>query len=121
MDTSESDDSINIFPEKKDVMETMANSVEKMRQVAALISGISLDNDSNSPQQDKQMNEAIMRDLRRNLSGYQECYDKIGVVLDELVKMLDLDGTGIEIYLLLYVAETHETLRGIIKLVSEIK
>ena len=119
----QSDDSRNNFPEKKDVMETMANSVEKMRQVAALISGISLDNDSNSPQQDEhpKMNDAIVRDLRQSLSDYQDCYDKIGVVLDELVKMLDLDGTGIDIYLLLYVAETHETLRGIIKLVSEIK
>jgi hypothetical protein len=62
--------------------------------------------------------DAIMADLRRMQPDYYDAVDKLGVVLEELVKKLDLDGSGVEVYLLHYVADARQSLRSIVELLE---
>ena len=59
-----------------------------------------------------------LRSLQAGLESYRESADKLGVVLEELVKMLDLDGSGIDAYLLHYVVDARQSLRSIIDLLE---
>ena len=61
---------------------------------------------------------ATLRSLHDGLDDYRESADKLGVVLEELVKMLDLDGSGIDAYLLHYVVDARQSLRSIIELLD---
>ena len=89
-------DDNNIFPGKKEIIRTMANAVEKMRQVSAELDSI---------------------------NGLRPCcedgVEKLGEVLEELVNMLDLDGSGIEVYLLQYVVDARQTLRAILQVLDD--
>lgn len=63
-------------------------------------------------------NTVILKSLQEGLSDYRSSADKLGVVLEELVKMLDLDGSGIDVYLLHYVVDARLSLRSIIGLLD---
>lgn len=63
----------------------------------------------------------ILRDLRRQQPNYNESVDKLGVVLEDLVNMLDLDGSGIDVYILQYVADARQSLRVILQLLDNPK
>ena len=52
-------------------------------------------------------------------SDFKDSAEKLGVVLEELVKMLDLNGTGIDVYLLQYVVDARQTLRAIIQIMDD--
>lgn len=59
-----------------------------------------------------------LKSLRDGLNDYRDSADKLGVVLEELVKMLDFDGSGIDVYLLHYVAEARLSLRSVVELLE---
>ena len=61
-----------------------------------------------------EMDIAALNDLYCRIDDLRKSSDKLGVVLEELVGMLDLDGKGIAVYLLQYVAEARRTLRDVI-------
>lgn len=63
-------------------------------------------------------NAVIVADLRRLRPDLEENVNNLGVVLEELVKMLDFDGSGVEVYLLHYVAEARLSLRSIVELLE---
>ncbi len=111
------DDSRNIFPEKKDVMETMANCVEKMRHVASLLNG----NESSSTVAFSKLDASVLSSLKDNYEYYCKQNNQLSAVLGELVKKLDLDGTGIDVYLLHYVADAMEALRSLLYLIKDIE
>ncbi|MBR1502460.1 MAG: hypothetical protein IJ618_01080 [Prevotella sp.] len=61
-----------------------------------------------------EMDIAALNGLYGRINDLRMSSDKLGVVLEELVGMLDLDGKGIAVYLLQYVAEARRTLRDVI-------
>ncbi len=63
-------------------------------------------------------NAVIVADLRRLRPDLEENVNNLGVVLEEMIKMLDLDGTGIDVYLLHYVANARQLLRSVAELLE---
>jgi len=57
-----------------------------------------------------EMDIAALSDLYGRLDDLRKSSDKLGVVLEEMVKQLD-NGTGIDVYLLRYVVEARQSLR----------
>ena len=57
-----------------------------------------------------EMDIAALNDLYGRLGDFRKSSEKLGVVLEEMVKQLD-NGTGIEVYLLRYVVEARQSLR----------
>lgn len=57
-----------------------------------------------------EMDIAALSDLYGRLGDFRKSSDKLGVVLEEMVKQLD-NGTGIDVYLLRYVVEARQSLR----------
>lgn len=67
-------------------------------------------------------NDALtLRFLRENYENYKKSNDQLAEVLGELVKMLDLDGTGVDVYLLQYVAHAMDALRWLIEEIKDIE
>jgi len=62
--------------------------------------------------------EATLRTLNENRSNLKSSVDKLGVVLEELVKKLDLDGSGVDVYLLHYIADARQSLRSTVELLD---
>ena len=62
---------------------------------------------------------SIQDDLRRMRPDFKDAEEKLGVVLEELVNKLDLDGTGIEVYLLQYVVDARQSLRALLQLMAD--
>jgi len=58
--------------------------------------------------------------LKSNHETFQKNNEKLSVVLGELVKMLDLDGSGVDVYLLHYVSDAMESLRALIEETKDI-
>ena len=63
--------------------------------------------------------DAKISSLRELKSDFRDSAEKLGVVLEELVSMLDLDGSGIDVYLLQYVVDARQTLRAIIQIMDD--
>lgn len=64
------------------------------------------------------LNQYIISSLSDGLHDYHQSIDKLGVVLEELVNMLDLDGSGIDVYLLQYVVDARQSLRSIVQILE---
>ena len=62
--------------------------------------------------------EIIYCDIQRQIPDFKDGIDKLGVVLEEMVKMLDLDGSGIDVFLIQYVADARQTLRALIQILE---
>ena len=62
---------------------------------------------------------SIQDDLSRMRPDFKDAEEKLGVVLEELVNMLDLDGTGIDVYLLQYVVDARQSLRALLQLMAD--
>ena len=62
---------------------------------------------------------SIENDLRSLHPDCKDAVEKLGVVLEELVNKLDLDGTGIEVYLLQYVVDARQSLRALLQLMAD--
>lgn len=60
-----------------------------------------------------------LKSLQDGIGSYRASVEKLGIVLEELVRMLDFDGSGIDAYLLHYVADSRETLRSILQLLED--
>jgi hypothetical protein len=60
-----------------------------------------------------EMDIAALSDLYGRLDNIRKSSDKLGVVLEEMVKQLD-NGTGIDVYLLRYIVEARQSLRFVI-------
>ena len=60
-----------------------------------------------------EMDIAALNDLYGKLDDLRKSSEKLGVVLEEMVKQLD-NGTGIEVYLLRYIVEARQSLRIVI-------
>ena len=62
-----------------------------------------------------EMDIAALNDLYGRLGDFRKSSEKLGVVLEELVNLLDSNGTDIDVHLLLhYVAEARQSLRFVI-------
>ena len=61
----------------------------------------------------------IQNDLRSMQPNFNAAADKLGVVLEELVSMLDIDGKGIDVYLLQYVVGARQSLRALLQLMAD--
>ena len=89
-----------------------------MRQVAELIDGVSVkDNDSEIV---SSRDAAVLNYLKSNLETFQENNEKLSVVLGELVKMLNLDGSGVDVYLLHYVSDVMQSHRELLTEIEDI-
>ena len=106
------DDDNNIFPGKKDVIETMANSVDKMRQVSTELEslyGVTLSD----------WDAITLRSIRDFQPNCKESVDRLGVVLEDMVNMLDLDGSGLDVFLIQYVVGARQCLRAILQILED--
>ena len=106
------DDGKIIFPDKKDVIETMANAVEKMRQVSAeldSVNGVTLSD----------WDATTLNSIREYQPDCKQSVDRLGVVLEDMVNMLDLDGSGIDVFLIQYVVGARQCLRAILQLLED--
>ena len=65
-----------------------------------------------------EMAVATLKSLESGFEDYQKSVDKLGVVLEDLVNMLDADGTGIDVYLLHYVADARQSLRSVVQIID---
>ena len=64
---------------------------------------------------------AVLLSLREASADYRKVNEQLSAVLGELAKMLDLDGSGVDVYLLQYVADAMETFRELSDLVNDIQ
>ncbi len=107
-----------IVLDKDSVIDTMKCASKKMRQVAELIDGVSVkDNDSEIV---SSRDAAVLNYLKSNLETFQENNEKLSVVLGELVKMLNLDGSGVDVYLLHYVSDVMQSHRELLTEIEDI-
>ena len=67
---------------------------------------------------DPKMDASVLRSIEANFLEYQNCVHKLGVVLEELVRMMDIDGTGVDVYLLHYVAAARLAFRELVQIVD---
>jgi len=67
------------------------------------------------------LDASILKSLRELEPSFKVSVDKLGVVLEDLVNMLDLDGSGIDVYILQYVADARQSLRVILQLLDNPK
>ena len=104
---------------KDSVINTMKFSSQKMRQVAELIEGISANN--NDSENVSSRDTTVLSFLKSNFETFQKNHEKLSVVLGELVKMLDLDGSGVDVYLLHYVSDVMQSLRALIEETKDIE
>ena len=63
--------------------------------------------------------DAKINSLVELQSDFRDSTEKLGVVLEELVKMLDLDGSGIDVFLLQYVVDARQSLRAINEIMDD--
>ena len=100
----------------ENVITSMKNAIQEMRQVAELLDGIS-DHDIEIV---SGRDAATLSFLKSNYDGFVQNSERLSVVLGELVKMLDLDGSGIDIYLLHYVSDAMESFRALLEEIKDI-
>ena len=98
------------------VITTIKNAIQKMRQVAEQLDGMS-DHDIEIV---SGRDAATLSFLKSNYDGFEQNSERLSVVLGELVKMLDLDGTGIDIYILHYVSDAMESFRALLEEIKDI-
>ena len=106
------DNNNTIFPGKTNVIETMANAVEKMREVSAEL-------DSVSELTLSDWDAITMSGIRDFQPDCKQSVDRLGVVLEDMVNMLDLDGSGIDVFLIQYVVSARQCLRAILQLLDD--
>ena len=100
-------------PEKNSVLETMNHACRKMLQSADLLEVLSSSEQTTITV--SRGDAAILSYMNSNIENFRKQNDQLSAVLGELVKKLDLDGTGIDIYLLHYISDAMETLRALIE------
>ena len=100
----------------ENVITSMKKAIQEMRQVAELLDGIS-DHDIEIV---RGRDAATLSFLKANYTDFQKNSERLSVVLGELVKMLDLDGTGIDIYILHYVSDAMESFRALLEEIKDI-
>ena len=108
-----------VFPEKQSVIATMKNASQEMHQAAELLNGISENNSDSEIVSSR--DTSVLNFLKTNFETFQKNHEKLSVVLGELVRMLDLDGSGVDIYLLHYVSDVMELLRTLIEETKDIE
>lgn len=62
----------------------------------------------------------VLSYLKTNYENLRKSNEQLSVVLGELVKKLDFDGSGIDIFLLHYVSEAMETLRSLLSEIEDL-
>ena len=107
-----------VFPEKQSVITTMKNASKEMRQASELLDGISSNNSDNEIVSSR--DAAVLDFLKSNRDTFQKNNQQLSVVLGELVKMLDLDGTGLDIFILHYISDAMESLRALLTEIEDI-
>ena len=100
----------------ENVITSMKNAIQEMRQVAEQLDGIS-DHDIEIV---SGRDAATLSFLKSNYDGFVQNSERLSVVLGELVKMLDLDGSGIDIYILHYVSDAMEMFRALLEEIKDI-
>ncbi len=115
----------NTFPEKLRVMEVLSDASNKMEEIAELTDASSTIHTSKIETSGgvfvNKTDAAVLISLREASADYRKVNEQLSTVLGELVKMLDLDGSGVDAYLLHYVADAMETFRQLSDLVKDIK
>ena len=89
---------------------------EETTKVETLQKGISEKQTKNV----SELDASVLKDLRRLQPYFNDGMDKLGIVLEELVNMLDLNGTGIDVYLLQYVVDARQSLRTVLQLLENV-
>ena len=107
-----------VFPEKQSVITTMKNASQEMRQASELLDGISSNNSDNEIVSNR--DAAVLNYLKSNHKTFQKNNEKLSVDLGELVKMLDLDGSGVDVYLLHYVSDVMQSHRELLTEIEDI-
>lgn len=114
----------NTFPEKLRVMEVLSDASNKMEEIAELADASSTIHTSTIETSGgvfvSKTDAAVLKSLREANDDYRKVNEQLSAVLGELAKMLDLDGSGVDVYLLHYVADAMETLRELSDLVKDI-
>lgn len=116
----------NTFPEKVRVMEVIIEASKKLKDVVELVKLVPMENQELATKEVPSdvlvsKNDALtLRFLRENYEDYKKSNDQLAEVLGELVKMLDLDGSGIDAYLLHYVAYAMDALRSLTEEIKDI-
>ena len=116
---SKVDDDSVVFPEKQSVITTMKNVSLEMRQAAELLNGISENNSDSEIVSSR--DTTVLNFLKSNFETFQKNHEKLSVVLGELVRMWELDGTGVDVYLLHYISDVMESLRTLIEETKDIE
>jgi hypothetical protein len=98
------------------VITTIKNAIQKMRQVAEQLDGMS----NHDIEIVSGRDAATLSFLKANGADFQKNSEQLSVVLGELVKMLNLDGTGIDIYILHYVSDAMEMFRALLEEIKDI-
>lgn len=94
----------------------MKNAIQEMRQVAEQLDGMS----NHDIEIVSGRDAATLSFLKANYTDFQKNSERLSVVLGELVKMLDLDGTGIDVYILHYVSDAMEMFRALLEEIKDI-
>ena len=98
------------------VITTIKNAIQKLRQVAEQLDGMS----NHDIEIVSGRDAATLSFLKANYTDFQKNSERLSVVLGELVKMLDLDGTGIDVYILHYVSDAMEMFRALLEEIKDI-
>ena len=98
------------------VITTIKNAIQKLRQVAEQLDGMS----NHDIEIVSGRDAATLSFLKSNYDGFVQNSERLSVVLGELVKMLDLDGTGIDVYILHYVSDAMEMFRALLEEIKDI-
>lgn len=98
------------------VITTIKNAIQKMRQVAEQLDGMS----NHDIEIVSGRDAATLSFLKANGADFQKNSEQLSVVLGELVKMLDLDGTGIDVFILHYVSDAMEMFRALLEEIKDI-
>ena len=109
------DGDIVIFSEKQSAVTTMKNAVQEMHQVAELLDGL------RDTVIVSRGDAAVLSFMKSNFEKYCKQNDQLSEVLGELVQMLDLNGTGIDIFILHYVSDAMESLRALLGEIKDIE
>lgn len=100
----------------ENVITSMKNAIQEMRQVAEQLDGMS----NHDIEIVSGRDAATLSFLKANYTDFQKNSERLSVVLGELVKMLDLDGTGIDVYILHYVSDAMEMFRALLEEIKDI-
>lgn len=65
------------------------------------------------------LNEKILGEIKFLLPDFKEAVEKLGIVLEELVKLLGKDNSKVDVYLPEFVADARSTVRYLVAILEK--